>query len=176
MKSIFVITFVIVTASSFLIALTKFKAPIPVQSSTDNSGPRNEDDSWDGAWTNIVPPNRTGQSFIAKSPTVSTVEVALLTTGNNSDKDTIVMKVLSEDERVLAQVSRTINNGFDGWLSFEITERLKVVPGQKLVISLEDSGKALFGWKYRLGKYFDGGAIMLGTEDKRFDFLFRVNP
>ena len=107
MRTMFVITFGIVTASP-VIAQTKSKTVTPVQSSTDNSGPRNEDPNWERAWTNIVPANRTGQSFIVKSHIFSTVEVALLEHGNKTaDKDTIVVTVYAVTKRGWRQSSDT---------------------------------------------------------------------
>ncbi len=150
-----------------------------IQNLTDSSGPSNEDPAWKSGWTNIVARNRTGQSFIANSPRISSIEVALLTTGNNladAVKDIITMKILSEDGRVLTKVSRTIDVGFNGWLRFEAPEQgLKVIPGEKLTLRLEDTGRVFFGWKYGWDKYPNGAAIMLGRKNKQHDFLFRVN-
>lgn len=147
------------------------------QRRTARVGPSNEDPNWEKGWTNIVPPNRTGQTFIAKSRTVSSIDVALLTTGNKvAGKDTIILKILSKNGRVLVKTSKTVSVGFDGWLRFKLPGRgLKVTPGAKLTIILEDTGKVAFGWKWSLDKYPSGTAIVLGKEDTRFDFLFRVN-
>lgn len=177
MKIMLLVTWMIVIALPFAISQTNSKIAAHVQSSTDSSGPSNEDTNWKEGWTNIIPPNRTGQSFIAKSPTLLSIEVALLTTGNKTaGKETVTMKILSEDGQVLTKVSKTVDVGFNSWLRFEVPgQGLKVVPGQKLVIRLEDTGKLVFGWKYGLDKYSDGTAIMLGKEDKQYDFLFRVN-
>ena len=177
MKSILPVTWMIVLALPFAISHANSKIAARLQSSTDSSGPSNEDIDGSEGWTSIIPPNRTGQSFIAKSRTLSSIEVALLTTGNRTEgKEIVTMKILSEDGRTLTRVSRSIGVGFNGWLRLELRGKgLKVVPGQKLVIRLEDTGKVLFGWKYSSDKYSDGTAIMLGKEDKRYDFLFRVH-
>ena len=175
MKSILLITWATLISPLFAISQTMSAY---IQSPTDISGPSNEVPDWKEGWTNITPPNRTGQIFIAKNSTISSIEVALLTTGNKvADKDTITMKILSEDGGVLTKVSKTIDVGFNGWLRFEVPEQgLKVMPGQKLTIRLEDTGKVAFGWKYGGDEYPYGAAILVGKEDKKYDFLFRVNP
>jgi hypothetical protein len=175
MNSILVIVWVI-AISTF--SATSQTMSASIQNPTDSGGPSNEDPDWKEGWTNIIPPNHTGQSFIVKSQTLSSIEVALLTTGNKViGKDTITMKVLSKDGTVLIKRSRRLDVGFNGWLRFEAHRQgLKVMPGEKLIIQLEDTGKVVFGWKYSLDKYPDGTAIMLGKEDKKYDFLFRVNP
>jgi hypothetical protein len=152
--------------------------PASLQNPAHSGGPSNEDPNWREGWTNIVPPNHTGQSFIAKDPTLSAIEVALVTTDNKiADKDVVTLKILSADGRELIRLSRALNAGFNGWLRFDLPgQGLKVVPSEKLIIRLEDTGKVVFGWKYSLDKYPEGTAILAGKEDKRYDFLFRVNP
>jgi len=171
------IILMMIAALSFPIGQMTLKGTVLSQIPVDGSEPGNEDPSWDGGWTNIVPANHTGQTFIAKSSIFWSVEVAVLTTPNTSAKtDTISMKIFSEVGQVLTKVSKTVDSGFDGWLRFEVPGGgLQVVPGQKLIIRLEDTGRVLFGWKYGENKYPNGTAIMLGVEDPRFDFLFRIN-
>ncbi|HEU0173588.1 MAG TPA: hypothetical protein VFV58_04945 [Blastocatellia bacterium] len=175
MKSILIIICVIVILTLSTASQTMSAS---IQNPTDSGGPGNEDPDWREGWTNIIPQNHTGQSFIVKNQTLSSIEVALLTTGNNvAGKDTITMKLLSNDGRALIKRSRRLNVGFDGWLRFDAPgQGLKVTPGEKLIIRLEDTGKVIFGWKYGLDKYPDATAIMFGKEDKKYDFLFRVNP
>src|SRR5215468_4305379 len=99
MKSISIIICVIVIST---FSATSPTMSASVQNPTDGGGPSNEDPDWKGGWTNIDPGNHTGQSFIVKSQTLSSIEVALLTTGNRvTGKDTITMKILSRDGRVL---------------------------------------------------------------------------
>jgi hypothetical protein len=162
-------------AGSFLHAAT------PSQERPESSieEPRNEDPNWTKAWTNIVPRNRVGETFVARDPVIRQVDVSILTTGNKSDpEDILTLVILDENENPVALVAQVVKAGFDGWLAFTLCqpEGLQVTPGARLRLWLRDTGKVLFGWRYGSDRYHSGVSFMGGKRDPRFDFLFRIQP
>jgi hypothetical protein len=154
-------------------------AAIPPQERSQSriEEPRNEDPNWTKAWTNIVPPNRVGETFIAKDPVIRRVDVNILTTENKfGTKDTLTLVVLDDEGNPVALASQVVKAGFDGWLTFTLCQPggLQVTPGARLRLWLRDTGKVLFGWRYGSDQYHSGVSFMGGKEDPRFDFLFRV--
>lgn len=141
--------------------------------------PRNEDPNWNKGWTNIVPPNRVGQTFVARASVIRRVDVNILTTENRSGpEDTLTLTILDENGNPIGVASQVVRAGFDGWLSFTFARPngLRVNPGARLRLWLRDTGKVLFGWRYGLDRYHSGISFMGGKEDPRFDFLFRIEP
>lgn len=141
--------------------------------------PRNEDPNWTRAWTNIVPLNRVGQTFIAKESVIRRIEVNLLTTENKSgSEDSLTLEVLDASGNQIGSATERVKAGFDGWLTFLPCQPAgcQVKPGARLRLWLRDTGKVLFGWRYGPDRYHSGISFMGGKEDPRFDFLFRVDP
>jgi hypothetical protein len=141
--------------------------------------PRNEDPNWTKAWTNIVPPNRVGQTFIAKEPVIRRIDVSILTTENGTGaEDSLTLEVLDESGNPVGAATQVVKAGFDGWLTFTLCQPAgcQVTPGARLRLWLRDTGKVLFGWRYGSDRYHAGVSFMGGKEDPRFDFLFRVEP
>ena len=66
MRSIFMIILIMIAALSFPIGQMTLKGTVLSQIPVDGSEPGNEDPSWDGGWTNIVPANHTGQTFTSR--------------------------------------------------------------------------------------------------------------
>jgi len=132
---------------------------------------------WGGGWTNIVPSNHMGQSFFLKGSYLSAVEVGIITGNLGQGGDSITMRILSEDKRILFNKSQYVSEGFNGWLRFDMPgEGLSVTPCSNLIIELEDTGKVVFGWKYGSNTYPDGSAIVFGSYKSNRDNFFRVNP
>ena len=117
-----------------------------------------------------------GQSFIPDRATISSIEVSVFTANPGRGGDTITLKVLTSDFAVLATVSQPVSEGFDGWLRFAVSDvGMSVTPGSTLVISLNDTGKTVFGWRYGGNTYPNGSAFRLGSVHAENDFFFRVN-
>ena len=149
------------------------------QAKSQIEAPRNEDPNWTKAWTNIVPPNRVGQTFIAKESVIRRIEVSLLTTENKSGtEDSLTLELLDETGNRIGTSTQTVKAGFDGWLTFAPCQPAgcQVAPGARLRLWLRDTGKVVFGWRYGPDRYHSGISFMGGKEDPRFDFLFRVEP
>ncbi len=130
---------------------------------------------WDGAWTNVVPANPMGQSFIAKDPYVVSVDVEIVTGNLGQGGDHLILRIVSAEAEVLAETSMFVEEGFEGWLQFRFRERVRVARGSSYVIELQGSGKVAFGWKYGRNTYSGGSAVLLGKDRPDIDFFFRVN-
>jgi hypothetical protein len=143
----------------------------------EGPGPRFELADDETGWSNMVPPNRSGQTFTATRPHITGIEVDLVT-GNpkvgGSDTLTLSLSTLGGD--VLVQAHRTLLSGHNGWVCFAMPEGgIDVTPGEMLALRLEDTGKVLFGWRYGGDGYPRGHALWAGRPDRRFDRAFRVH-
>ncbi len=129
---------------------------------------------WDGASTNIAPENGVGQSFVpVKSPLIS-VDVEITSSNGHLGGDTITMKIIGEDEAILASSSIHVCLSFQGWIRFFMSQRgVTVDPGITLVIRLEDTGKGGFGWKYGGDTYPSDSRVFFGSPQDG-DFFFRT--
>ncbi len=135
---------------------------------------QNNSPSWDGAWTNIVPINKVGQTFMPdKSPLIG-VSVDIITGNPGSGDDKITMKIIDEKGQVLASNTLFVSDGFAGWLHFDIPGGITVDSKRKYVLQLNDSGKVTFGWKYGSNTYPDGNFFFYGSPDYKKDFFFRT--
>ena len=75
-----------------------------------------------------------------------TVDVSILTGNPGRGDDTITLKILSAEQKVLGTSSQFVPDGFDGWLQFQFPDAgLMVTPGDTCIIALEDTGKTTFG-------------------------------
>jgi len=129
---------------------------------------------WTGGFYYITPTNQAGQSFVAKYPVLTAVEVKILTASPERGDDSITMKVMDSSNSVY--VSRVLNvaSGFDGWLRFEIDGGVQIPVNTTLIIRLEDGGNSVFVWKLVAGNpYPSGSAIIRGVPEDN-DFLFRT--
>ena len=154
---------------AILLAAALLMAPSPPP------GPSNEA-PWDRAWTNVVPPNHTGQTFTAISPSVAHVDIDVITANpTHGDRDSLTLTLLGRRGAVLGSVTRTLLRGTDGWQRFTVARPIHVNPREVLTIRVADTNKVLFGWRYTLNTYAGGTSIMIGAADARYDFRFRVN-
>jgi hypothetical protein len=129
---------------------------------------------WKGGWTNIAPENKVGQSIVTRSPVLEAVDVNIITANTGRGGDTITMKILYKGEQVIASISQSVQEGFNGWLRFEMPKGgIDVPAGTNLVIRLEDTGKSVFGWKYAGDTYPLGSRFFFGQAQDG-DFFFRT--
>ena len=129
---------------------------------------------WEGGWMNIAPENEVGQSIVTRSPVLLAVDVNIVTGNTGKGGDNITMKILYNDDNILASISQFVPEGFDGWLRFEMPKGGIGVPvGATLIIQLEDTGKIVFGWKYAGDTYPSGSMFFFGQAQKG-DFFFRT--
>jgi len=142
----------------------------------DGPGPASEVAARESAWTNLVPENGTGQAFTATRSRITGIEVDLVT-GNPQPNasDTLTLTLFAHGDP-LAEVEVPLESGHDGWLCFALPEGgIEVRPGEILVLRLHDTGKVIFGWRYRNDTYPRGHALMLHRADPHADFAFRVH-
>jgi len=138
-------------------------------------GPSNEA-PWDHGWTNVVPPNHTGQTFTAISPSVGHIDIDVITANpTRGDSDVLTLTLLGPRGAVLVTATRTLARGTDGWQRFIFAKPVHVTPKEVLTIRVADTGMVLFGWRYTKDAYAGGTSVMLGAADPRYDFRFRVN-
>ena len=138
-------------------------------------GPSNEP-NWNGGWRNMAPYNNTGQSFIVESPFLVRFEVNIVTGNTGNGGETLTARLRTEDQIILTTISQFVQEGFEGWLSFEIPGGgINVVLGQTLILELADTGKIVFGWKYSWDTYEGGSAFFFDGYDIEYDQFFRIN-
>jgi hypothetical protein len=143
----------------------------------DGPGPSSEVAARETAWTNLVPENGTGQAFTATGARITGIEVDLVT-GNPQENasDTLTLTLSTHRGDLLAEVETSLESGQDGWLCFALPEGgVDVRPGEALVVRLRDTGKVIFGWRYRNDTYPRGHALILNRADPSADFAFRVH-
>lgn len=101
---------------------------------------------WTGGWTNIGLGSQQGQSFLTNSSQIFNVDVDILTGNPGNGNKTIIMKILSPTEDVLAQIAKDVSDGFNGWLGFDIRGGLSVNSGTTLRIQIKEAtGPTTFG-------------------------------
>jgi hypothetical protein len=84
------------------------------------------------------------------------------------------MQVLFKGDQSIASISQFVQEGFNGWLRFEMPKGGISVPvGTNLTIQLEDTGKNVFGWKYAGDTYPLGSRFFFGQAQEG-DFFFRT--
>jgi hypothetical protein len=123
---------------------------------------------------NIDPENQARQSIVTDSPVLVAVEVNILTTYTGRGGDTITMNILYKGQQLIASVSQYVEEGFNGWLMFEMPKGgISTAAGTDFIIQLEDTGKAIFGWKYAGDTYPSGTRFYFGQAQPG-DFFFRT--
>ncbi|MCK4999960.1 MAG: hypothetical protein KAS23_10500 [Anaerohalosphaera sp.] len=102
---------------------------------------------WDGGWVNIVPVNDVSQTFTPTLPYLTGVDVDILTGNAGRGGDTITAKIMRGND-VLWSDSQYVDEGFNGLLNFELDIPIQVTSGETIKLTLSDTGKVTFGWKY----------------------------
>jgi hypothetical protein len=122
-------------------------------------------------WTNVVPANAAGRIFTATRDHIAGVEVDVVTGNPRKDEsDTLTLTLSNLKGDVLTKADQTVTSGKDGWLCFALPEGgIDVNPGDTLLLTLEDTGKVLFGWRY------SNDNPTFDPAKGEFDFGFRVH-
>ena len=134
-------------------------------------GPVHKVDVKKAGWTNVVPANGVGRTFTATGTHIAGIEVDVVT-GNprEGDNDTLTLTLANRKGDVLAKVDQTVTSGKDGWVCFVLPDGgIDVDPGDLLDLSLRDTGKVLFGWRY------SNDTPKFDPAKGEFDFGFRVH-
>ena len=134
------------------------------------------DPDWRGGWTNLASSNQMGQTFIPMLPVLVAVEVGITTGNPGFGGDTLTMELIGIDGELLVTRSTRVQDGFDGWLRFDLPRGgIRVPPGKPVELRLRDTGKPTFGWKLG-GDYPSGTAESFAYPHllQQSDFLFRT--
>ena len=117
--------------------------------------------------------HRTGQHLVAVRAHVQSIDVAIVTGNQYGPSDVVALTVETPSGQVLARSAQRLLTGTNGWVRFPLTV---VMPaGTELVVRLSEEGGTIFGWRYRVNAQGSGRSIMLGRNDGRWDFLYRMN-
>jgi hypothetical protein len=135
----------------------------------------NDPVAWGGAAVHITA--QATQTVAPALACLTRVDVALMTGNRGKGGDTVTLTVIDWNPyppKVLATVSQPVQEGFDGWLRFDLATPV-TVPNAWLALRIQDTGKTVFWWKYQNGNPYPGGNWFLaGSGDGRRDFLFRT--
>jgi len=137
--------------------------------------PANEPIGWQNYASSIVPAYYPGQSFIADSGRIRSVAVGIGPYKGVKGGDVLTLGIYTENNIYLTELSKVIDEGFDGWAHFELPGGgLQITTGQTLILRLVGTDKGAFFWKYSDNFYLNGYALM-GVPRPDIDFFFRVN-
>jgi hypothetical protein len=129
-----------------------------------------------GGAINITPEWGSGQSIVTQLPVLVAVEVYIYFANEGRGGDTITMTIMYKGEKPMASLSQYVEEGFEGWLMFEMPEGgIYVGKDTYLVILLEDTGKNVFHWARGAGDTYPSGTMVLNGEIGQYDdFFFRT--
>ncbi|MEJ2703994.1 MAG: hypothetical protein P8Z79_16270, partial [Sedimentisphaerales bacterium] len=132
---------------------------------------------WGGGWTHVNPTAEgqavMWQTFTPACTNVIAVEIDVLTANPGRGDDVLTVE-MAKDGDILASAERSVEEGFDGLLRFEFPEAVPLVPEQVYELTVHDTGKTLFGWKYGSNTYERGSRYVFGEERPGTDWLFRT--
>jgi len=131
---------------------------------------------WKGGSINIVPVNQVGQTFIPTLPKLVAIEIDLRTANTGRGGDQVTMRILDLNNQTLFTGSATIAEGFEGFSRFNISSQGRSVDiGKPLTITVQDTSKNVFHWKYSEGNtYRNGNALFEGKPFESNDFYFKT--
>jgi hypothetical protein len=130
--------------------------------------------TWTNGGTNLL--NDVEQTFTPSLPRLASVEVELVVGNPGPPDEELTLNLLDPKGEVLAVISKTVPVEDCGRVRFFFPNGGALVsPG--LVYSIRLKGGSLFGWKYVVGGYKNGGALFNGKpllQERHSSFLFRT--
>ena len=130
--------------------------------------------TWTKAWTNLL--NDVEQTFVPSLPRLTSVEVGLVVGNSGPPDEDLTLSLLNPEGEVLAVISKTVAVEDCVKVRFLFPNGgAQVPPG--LVYSIRLKGGSLFGWKYVVGGYKNGEALLNGKpllEGGHSSFLLRT--
>ncbi|MFI7548053.1 fibronectin type III domain-containing protein [Actinoplanes sp. NPDC049599] len=134
------------------------------------------DPAWSGAAVNIVPANRDQQVVVPTRRRLRAVEVALVNGNPQYGGDQVTLTVSDATGAVLLKTTAAVPPGFDGFWRFDVPgDGAAVTVGAPLTLTLQDTGRNAFWWKYQGGDSYPAGtAYFAGQVFHDNDFLFRT--
>ena len=132
---------------------------------------------WGGGWTHVNPTGEgraaMWQTFTPVCTNVVAVEIDILTINPGRGDDVLTVEI-ARDGDTLALAERFVEDGFDGLLRFEFPEAVPLVPEQVYELTVRDTGKTRFGWKYGPNTYEQGSRYVFAEERPGSDWFFRT--
>jgi len=161
--------------------------PSPLPASTEQPSvlieeikdPANDPDVWaEGAWSNMQSENNMGQTFTATTDLINFVQINVYPIRVDTIGNTILLTITDSNNSPLASSNVSVPGGWEGWITFEIPNGLKVTSEQeyRIMVSEPQDRFLIFGWKFGIDEYKSGSAITLGEINSFSDFYFRINP
>ena len=132
---------------------------------------------WAGGWTHVNPTAEgratMWQTFTPACPNLSAVEIDILTVSTGRGDDVLTIEI-TKGRDILASADCSVEDGFDGLLRFEFPEVVPLVPEQLYELTVRDTGKTRFGWKYGPNTYERGSRYVFAQERPNYDWFFRT--
>ena len=132
---------------------------------------------WGGGWTHVNPTAEgraaMWQTFTTACSNVIAVEIDILTANPGRGDDVLTVEI-AKDGDILTSAERSVEDGFDGLLRFDFPEAVPLVPEQVYELTVRDTGKTVFGWKYGSNTYERGSRYTLAEEYPGTDWFFQT--
>ncbi len=132
---------------------------------------------WDGGWTHVNPTADSQavmwQTFTPACTNLTAVEIDILTVNPGRGDDVLIVEIAAAGV-ILAAAERSVEDGFDGLLRFEFPEVVPLVPEQLYELTVRDTGKGQFGWKYGSNTYERGSRYVFAQQQLGSDWFFRT--
>mgnify|MGYP001806471539 FL=1 len=132
--------------------------------------------SWGGSAHQVT--TKAEQTVSPTLTCLTRVEIGLMTGNRGRGGDLVTLRVLDwsnlRQPKQLATIDASVQDGFDGFLSFKMPGGGIEVPRNWLALQVE-SRKNIFWWKYQLGDPYPGGLYFFGGYgDTTRDYLFKT--
>lgn len=132
--------------------------------------------SWGGSAHHVT--TKAEQTVSPTLTCLTRVEIGLMTGNRGRGGDLVTLRVLDwsnlRNPKQLATIDASVQDGFDGFLSFKMPGSGIAVPRNWLALQVE-SRKNIFWWKYQLGDPYPGGLYFFGGYgDTTRDYLFKT--
>jgi hypothetical protein len=132
--------------------------------------------SWGGAAHHVT--TRAEQTVSPTLTCLTRVEIGLMTGNRGRGGDLVTLRILDwsnlRNPKQLATIDASVQDGFDGFLSFPMPGSGIEVPRNWLALQVE-SRKNIFWWKYQFGDPYPGGLYFFGGYgDTTLDYLFKT--
>jgi hypothetical protein len=132
---------------------------------------------WDGGWTHVNPTGEgqatMWQTFTPACTNLSAVEIDILTVSPGRGDDVLTVEITKNGD-ILASDDCSVEDGFDGLLRFEFPDAVPLVLEQLYELTVRDTGKTRFGWKYGSNTYERGSRYVFAQERPGTDWFFRT--
>jgi hypothetical protein len=132
--------------------------------------------SWGGSAHHVT--TKAEQTVSPTLTCLTRVEIGLMTGNRGRGGDLVTLRILDwsnlRNPKQLAAIDASVQDGFDGFLSFKMPGSGIEVPRNWLALQVE-SRKNIFWWKYQFGDPYPGGLYFFGGYGYTSrDYLFKT--